>query len=133
VIERYSSVCDSGGAGRHRGGNGIEKIYRFEAPGEVTIQDDRSESRPWGVEGGQEGATSRKELIRRDGSRETLPSKIDLVRVDKGDRLVFVTAGAGGLGDPSERDAEATRQDVRRGLVSRKAAAEIYGIEEESE
>jgi N-methylhydantoinase B len=133
VIERYSSVCDSGGAGRHRGGNGIEKIYRFEAPGEVTIQDDRSESRPWGVEGGQEGATSRKELIRRDGSRETLPSKIDLVPVDKGDRLVFVTAGAGGLGAPGERDAEATRQDVRRGLVSKKAAAEIYGIEEECE
>ena len=133
VIERYSSVCDSGGAGRHRGGNGIEKIYRFEAPGEVTIQDDRSESRPWGVEGGQEGAASRKELIRRDGSRETLASKIDLVPVDQGDRLVFVTAGAGGLGAPSERDTEATRQDVRRGLVSRKAAAEIYGIEEESE
>ncbi len=133
VIERYTSVADSGGAGRHRGGNGIEKIYRFEAPGEVTIQDDRAESRPWGVEGGEEGAVSRKELIRADGSSETLPSKIDLVQVEPGDRLVFVTAGAGGLGDAAERDLAATRRDVRRGLVSSLAAREQYGVDLEAD
>jgi len=131
VIERYTSVADSGGAGRHRGGNGIEKVYRFRAPGEVTIQDDRSESRPWGVDGGADGARSRKELIRRDGSRETLPSKIDLIPVEPGDRLVFVTAGAGGLGAPSQRDCAATQTDVRRGLVSSEAAGEQYGLNEE--
>lgn len=129
VIERYSSVADSGGAGRHRGGNGIEKVYRFEAPGEVTIQDDRHESRPWGVDGGADGAVSRKELLRADGSREILPSKIDLVPVARGDRLVFVTAGAGGLGAPAQREAQATLTDVRRGLVSRTAARERYNVE----
>ena len=133
VIERYSSVPDSGGAGRHRGGNGIEKVYRFEAAGEVTIQDDRSESRPWGVDGGADGAVSRKELIRADGSRETLPSKIDLIPVEPGDRLVFVTAGAGGLGAAAERDPAATRSDVGRGLVSAGAAREQYGLNPQQE
>ena len=133
VIERYSSVPDSGGAGRHRGGNGIEKVYRFEAAGEVTIQDDRSESRPWGVDGGADGAVSRKELIRADGSRETLPSKIDLIPVEPGDRLVFVTAGAGGLGAAAERDPAATRSDVGRGLVSARAAREQYGLNPQQE
>ena len=131
VIERYSSVADSGGAGRHRGGNGIEKVYRFMAPGEVTIQDDRSESRPWGVDGGAEGAVSRKELIRRDGSREILPSKIDLIPVEPGDRLVFVTAGAGGLGAPEDRDPAATQTDLRRALISPETAREQYGLNQE--
>ena len=129
VIERYGSVPDSGGAGRHRGGNGIEKVYRFEAPGEVTIQDDRAESRPWGVEGGGDGAVSRKELLRTDGSSEALPSKIDLVPVGPGDRLVFVTAGAGGLGSPGERDPAAIRADVRRGLVTNLSARKYYGLD----
>ena len=128
TIERYSSALDSGGAGRHRGGNGIEKVYRFEVSGEVTIQDDRWRSLPWGVEGGSSGAPSHKLLVRADGTREELPSKCDLVPVAAGDRLVFVTAGAGGLGDPGERQPEAVRQDLRRGLVSPGAAARDYGI-----
>ena len=94
----------------------------------MTIQDDRWRSLPWGVEGGSSGAPSHKLLVRADGTREELPSKCDLVPVATGDRLVFVTAGAGGLGDPGERQPEAVRQDLRRGLVSPAAAARDYGI-----
>ncbi|MCY4088006.1 MAG: hydantoinase B/oxoprolinase family protein [Actinomycetia bacterium] len=133
TVERYRSASDSGGAGRHRGGNGIEKVYRFEVAGEVTIQDDRWRSLPWGVEGGLPGAPSRKVLLRSDGAREELPSKCDLVPVAAGDRLLFITAGAGGLGDPSGRDPAAVRRDVRRGLVSAKAAARNYGTALEKE
>ena len=74
---------------------------------------------------------SRKELIRRDGSREPLPSKIDLIPVEPGDRLVFVTAGAGGLGAPEDRDPAATQTDLRRALISPETAREQYGLNQE--
>ncbi len=128
VVERYGSIPDSGGAGRHRGGNGVEKVYRFLSAGEITIQDDRWQSAPWGVDGGQPGALSYKVLIRADGTREDLPSKCDLVAVAPGDRLVFVTAGAGGLGDAAARDRDAILHDVRSGLVTPTAARTAYGL-----
>ena len=46
----------------------------------------------------------------------------------KGDRLVFSTAGAGGLGDPLDREPERTAADVHGGLVSVEAAAREYGV-----
>ena len=132
VVERYRSIPDSGGAGRHRGGNGVEKVYRFLAAGEITIQDDRWRSTPWGASGGLPGAVSAKTLVRANGERLSLPSKCDLVQVDVGDRLIFVTAGAGGLGAPTERALERVREDVRRGLVSPAAAAASYHAELDS-
>jgi N-methylhydantoinase B len=128
TVERYRSLPDSGGAGRHRGGNGIEKVYRFDAPGFVTIQDDRWRSRPWGVLGGRSGSPSSKQLVRKSGDIEDLPSKCDLVPVAAGDRLVFITAGGGGLGDPEERLPEQVIEDVRRGLVTQEAAEQQYGL-----
>ena len=100
VIERYVPVRDSGGAGRHRGGTGIEKVYLFTAQGEFTVHDDRALISPWGIGGGRAGGRSSKQLIRTDGSVVQLPSKVDAYRVNAGERLVFRTAGAGGWGDP---------------------------------
>jgi N-methylhydantoinase B len=132
TIESYRTLPDSGGAGSHRGGNGIEKIYRFDADGQITIQDDRWRSRPWGLDGGGPGEVSSKRLLRRDGTIEQLPSKCDLVSVSRGDRLEFITAGGGGIGDPAQRPAAKIVQDVRRGLVSAQAAERDYGISVET-
>ena len=66
--------------------------------------------------------------MRAGGETEELPSKCDVVAVRAGDRLAFVTAGAGGLGDPRERPAEAVLADVRSGLVSAEAARSHYGV-----
>jgi N-methylhydantoinase B len=127
-IERYEPVTDSGGAGMCRGGTGIEKEYAFTGDGVVSIVDDRALIAPWGVNGGRHGGCSTKLLIRADGSREALPSKIDGIRVGAGDRLLFRTAGAGGWGDPLNRPAAAVLRDVRRGLVSGEAAEQHYGV-----
>ena len=54
-IDGYTTVTDSGGAGLHRGGNGVEKRYVYLEPGEVSIHDDRWLTRPWGVLGGEPG------------------------------------------------------------------------------
>jgi N-methylhydantoinase B len=128
VIERYVPVRDSGGAGRHRGGTGIEKVYLFTASGEFTVHDDRALISPWGIGGGRAGGRSSKQLIRTDGSVVQLPSKLDAHRVQAGERLVFRTAGAGGWGDPLERPPVDVLRDVRRGLVSEEAAKRDYGV-----
>jgi N-methylhydantoinase B len=126
-IERYETVPDSGGAGRFRGGNGVNTVYAFLEPGEISIHDDRWFTSPWGVNGGAPGMRSRKLLIREDGSRQILPAKCDNIKVTAGDRLHFVTWGGGGWGDPFTRDPEAVARDVRSGLVT-EAGALAYGV-----
>ena len=128
VTMSYSPVADSGGAGKHRGGTGIEKEYLFRSPGRITVNDDRAVHHPWGIDGGKCGGLSSKVLIRSGGAFEELPSKIDNVRVEAGDRLRFRTAGSGGWGEPLDRDPKLVEQDVRRGLVSAVSAMNDYGV-----
>jgi len=129
VVESYRPVLDGGGAGLHRGGAGIEKIYRVLASGSVSIHDDRETVPPWGINGGLHGGTSSK-WLQRAGSdeRERIPSKIDNLKVEPGDKVIFITAGSGGWGDPLDRDAGQTARDVANGLVSVEKAARDYGV-----
>ena len=126
-IEKWETVADTGGAGLHRGGNGVDVAYYFEEPGEIAIHDDRWLTYPWGVNGGHPGARGTKWVERADGSREVLPSKCHDVPVSPGDVLHFVTWGGGGWGDPLERDPELVALEVRRGLVTAEGAAR-YGV-----
>ena len=126
-IEEYVTIADSGGAGLHRGGNALRSSYRLLADGEVSIHDDRWLTYPWGVNGGEPGQRSSKELIRADGTREILPSKCDRVKVRKGDLIVFDTWGGGGWGDPLQRDPAKVLTDIQRGLVSVEGARR-YGV-----
>lgn len=126
-IESYETLADTGGAGLHRGGNGLRVSYRMLADGEISIHDDRWLTYPWGVSGGEPGERSRKELLRADGTRQMLPSKCDNIRVSAGDLLLFDTWGGGGWGDPFKRDPAKVLTDVRRGLVSVDGARR-YGV-----
>lgn len=126
-IETYETICDSGGAGLHRGGNGLRVAYRLLADGDVSIHDDRWLTHPWGVNGGEPGQRSRKELVRGDGSRQILASKCDNVKVKAGDLLLFDTWGAGGWGDPLQREPAKVLADVRKSLVSVEGARR-YGV-----
>jgi N-methylhydantoinase B len=126
-IETYATIPDSGGAGLHRGGNGLTVAYRFLADGEIGIHDDRWLTYPWGVLGGEPGLRSTKRLVRTDGSEEWLGAKAEGIKVKKGDLLYFNTWGGGGWGDPYERDPELVRQDVARRLVTVEGARR-YGV-----
>jgi N-methylhydantoinase B len=129
LIESYRPVKDSGGAGLHRGGAGIEKIYRLLEPGKVSIHDDREIVPPWGINGGLFGGTSSKALVRAGSdASEKVPSKIDNLEVAPGDRIVFITAGSGGWGDPLDREAGLVARDVAYDLVSAEKAASDYGV-----
>jgi len=126
-IERYEIIPDSGGAGLHRGGNGLSVAYRFLVDGEVGIHDERWMTYPWGVNGGDPGMRSTKRLVRVDGSEEWLPAKCEDIKVKAGDILYFNTWGGGGWGDPLARSPELVALDVRRGLVSHDGAKR-YGV-----
>ena len=126
-IEVYETIPDSGGAGLHRGGNGLRVGYRFLEDGSVSIHDDRWLTYPWGVNGGLPGQRSSKRLLREGGGEEWLPSKCDRVQVKKGDILYFNTWGGGGWGDPLERDPDLVSLDVERGLVTAQGALH-YGV-----
>ncbi|MGI8880133.1 MAG: hydantoinase B/oxoprolinase family protein [Jatrophihabitans sp.] len=126
-IERWETVADTGGAGLHRGGNGVDVAYRFLEPGTIAIHDDRWLTYPWGVNGGEPGARGRKYIDRADGTHEVLPSKCHDVVVRPDDVLHFITWGGGGWGDGLERDPELVALEVRRGLVTAEGARR-YGV-----
>ena len=127
VIERYETVADSGGAGLHRGGNGIVMTYRFLEPGVIAIHDDRWFVPPWGVNGGKPGARARKILEKADGSQTIVGNKVEDVAIEAGDVLHFITWGGGGWGDPLERDPELVGKEIRQGLVT-STGAKAYGV-----
>jgi N-methylhydantoinase B len=126
-VENYEAILDSGGAGLHRGGNGLSVGYRFLNDGQIAIHDDRWLTYPWGVNGGVPGMRSTKILIRADGSEETLPAKCEGIEVKKGDILYFNTWGGGGWGDPFKREPQLVLDDINRSLVSVQGARS-YGV-----
>jgi N-methylhydantoinase B len=126
-IERYETAPDSGGAGLHRGGNGIYLTYRFLASGTISIHDDRWFVPPWGVNGGEPGKRARKILEKEDGSSTIIGNKVEEVAVEEGDQLHFITWGGGGWGSPLERDPELVALEIRQGLVTVDGARE-YGV-----
>ncbi len=96
-ITRYSLRPDSGGPGRYRGGDGIVREIEVLTDSDVAILSDRRTRGPWGLAGGGEGASGKTEIIRRNGSIETLRSK-DSARLNKGERVRVSSPGGGGFG-----------------------------------
>jgi N-methylhydantoinase B len=126
-IETYGLVCDSGGAGRFRGGMAIERSWRLlSGEANLSIRSDRRAHRPYGLFGGLPGAPS-SNILSRPGSAEELPTMI-ATTMRAGDLLSHRMAGGGGWGDPFERPIEAVVADVRNAKVSLAAARELYGV-----
>jgi N-methylhydantoinase B len=126
-VERYGLVRDSGGAGRHRGGLAVERVWRCLTPDtSLIVRSDRAAHPPYGLQGGLPGALSSNLLQRPDGSETVLPSMFSTT-IDAGDVYVHRTAGGGGWGDPREREPREIEEDVLDGKVSETAAREVYG------
>ena len=96
-VWRYALRSRSGGAGRHRGGDGIVREIQVLTDAEVTLLADRRVRGPWGLRGAEEGAAGKATILRADGSREELPGKFN-VRLRKGEAIRIETPGGGGWG-----------------------------------
>lgn len=128
-ILTYALRPDSGGAGRWRGGCGMELTFRVLTDDSNVLGRgmERLLFRPWGSNGGKPGAPGEL-IVNRGRTDERRLGKIDVLTVNAGDTVTFLTPGAGGWGNPAERDVEAVLLDVRNGFVTVEAAASNYGV-----
>ncbi len=94
---RFALRRGSGGAGRWRGGDGLERHYLFCAPVTVSVLSERRTIAPWGLAGGEPGACGRNAVERSDGRVEEVAGKATL-QLETGDRLLVETPGGGGFG-----------------------------------
>ncbi|MGE4248872.1 MAG: hydantoinase B/oxoprolinase family protein [Parvibaculaceae bacterium] len=129
LVEEYSLVPNSGGAGRQRGGLGIRRVLRpvghdcrFNGAGE------RFSQPPWGVFGGKNGACGHFGHRTSDGKVKTLPSKPNGMNVTAGEAIIVETPGAGGYGPPAQRSKAALAADERSGKYSNAFLEEFYPI-----
>ena len=97
-IEGYRIRKNSGGPGKHRGGDGIIREYRFLAPAEVTLLTERREQGPYGLHGGKPGKPGKNTLIR-SGRSIAIAGKARF-DVRENDVLKIETPGGGGWGRP---------------------------------
>lgn len=130
VIRKYGFVPDSAGAGKFRGGLGIQLEFQVFAPDSTVIARgmDRTRFHPWGVQGGSTGARMLPALLNPDTEREQSIRKVNFLKLIPGDRVRITTSGGGGYGDPLERDMEFVRLDVELGFVTPERAASDYGV-----
>jgi N-methylhydantoinase B len=96
-VRRYSLRPGSGGAGRHRGGDGIIREIEVLTACEVTLLSDRRTRGPWGLAGGKAGSPGQTTIIRDQGLVEEMPGKFS-TRLRKGERIKIETPGGGGWG-----------------------------------
>ena len=126
-ILKYGLRTDSGGAGKFRGGLGIERVYQFLAPTFITFSLERKATPPWGLGGGRDGAVNGVEITSPDGSVRHV-RKATQHPIAAGETVRIMSGGGGGWGLPAERDPDAVRRDVREGYVSAAAARREYGV-----
>ena len=95
----------------------------------LSILSDRHKFQPYGVFGGQPGQLA-EIILNPDGNAEPLGSK-EMREINLGEVISYRLSGAGGYGDPKDRDPQAVRDDVADGYVSARAAFETYGVDAE--
>ena len=99
-IVRQALRRGSGGAGTHRGGDGLVREYRMLTDGvSLTSMFERRVIPPYGLQGGSSGAPFRVTLVKADGSCADVKGKVNLV-LGEGDRVILESCGGGGFGRP---------------------------------
>ena len=134
LVESYGLVEDSEGAGRRRGGLGIQRSLRVLGESvTLTLSSDRGRISPWGLFGGG-GASPSSCVLEGPGGEasERLPSKVTTT-VPHGYAIVTRTPGGGGWGDPRTREPEDALRDVAEGFVSPERARKEYGVAVDAE
>jgi len=97
-LERFAERPASGGSGKFRGGDGVERHLRFLVPMQLSLIASSRLVPPPGLAGGHPGAPGRQYVIRADGTRQDLPG-IAALDVRRGDLFVIETPGGGGYGE----------------------------------
>jgi 5-oxoprolinase (ATP-hydrolysing) len=98
-LEEFSVRTNTGGAGRHKGGDGVTRKLRFLEPMTVNLITGHRINPTYALAGGQPGGLGKNWLERADASRQQLAG-IDQVDIQINDMVVIQTPGGGGYGKP---------------------------------
>lgn len=127
LVDEYSLIEGSGGIGKYRGGLGVKRVYRALTDNQrLSIRFGRHQTKPWGVNGGQEGQNSNVIIKRRNGITEPGSGIINNIDFHKGDKVILMTPGGGGNGNPNERSKEAIESDLKNGYITSQQAQMMY-------
>jgi N-methylhydantoinase B len=128
LVESRALRPDSCGAGRYRGGLGLDMKVRNLVEGKWNFERTRrSKCPPWGIAGGTAGEPGGN-LLKLPGEKAFKWITGANIPVPLNSQAIVRTGGGGGWGDPLERDAALVAADAAEGLISRRAARELYGV-----
>jgi N-methylhydantoinase B len=127
-ILRYEFIPDAMGAGKYRGGAPFRRDYRMrEQEATLQVRNDRCVFHPYGLYGGKAGRCAQNIYNPGRNDEELLPGKFTRT-FREGDVFRYEMAGAGGWGDPLERDPKRVLHDVRNEYVNIGTARDTYGV-----
>ena len=127
AIEEYAFIPDSEGAGKFRGGMGLSRQWHLKMDDTlVQVPFDRAKWPPWGVQGGHSSRPP-KLIINPGKDQQVITTKTSFV-ANAGAVLRLEVSGAGGYGDPLDRDPEMVLRNVIEEKISPQRAREVYGV-----
>ena len=129
LILKHEYMPDSAGAGKWRGGLGVETVIKLGADNtKMVVFGDGDVEPPYGLNGGMLGMLNKISITYPDG-KEVIPMSKDLINdIPKGTIYRQIAGGGGGYGNPEEREKEEVFEDVRNEVCSFEKAREDYGI-----
>ena len=128
LVEARAMRADSCGAGKYRGGLGLDVRVRNLVEGRWNFEHTkRQKCPPWGLWNGKAGEFGGY-LMRLPGEQDFTPMRGSHVAVPIGSEAIVRTGGGGGWGDPLERDPRAVQHDVAEEFISAEAALRDYGV-----
>jgi N-methylhydantoinase A len=125
LVERFELAPDSGGAGRFRGGLGLDIRYRMLEDAHFTSPIERTRTPPWGLRGGEPGRPNLLRVVLPDQSEHVL-RKTTARAVPAGSAIEIEVGGGGGYGPASARDPVSVQDDLRNGYITDDAARRLY-------
>ena len=131
LVRRYALNVEGGsGAGRRRGGFGVIRDYEVLEDGATAYCSfGRTQTPPWGAEGGAPGTSNLLQVEDRDGETRNF-GREPHIALKCGDLVRIITGGGGGWGEAGSREAEGVRRDVENGYITKEEAKSLYGFEE---
>jgi len=124
LVNKIELAKDSCGAGKYRGGLGLNLEFEMLEETYVTTVVERTNFPPWGVNNGK-AARSNNVILNTKNGKLNVPKKTGL-KLNKGESIIFKTGGGGGYGDPIERSNKKILNDLKQEYISKEYAEKHY-------
>ena len=125
LINKIELAKDSCGAGEVRGGLGLDLEFEMIEETFITTVVERTKNPPWGIKDGKAGRANNVQVIKKNGDKFFMPKKSGY-KLDKGDKIIFLTGGGGGYGNPEFRKIEKIEYDLKQEYLSKKYVEENF-------